>query len=459
MAPDLSYRDAPDAVDLAHIPGNDGWPVFGRTVAVLRDLHAVCRQHLRDYGPVSRIRMAGQGGLLVTGADIFQRVFQDHEQTFSAEKGYDRQLGTFYPRGLLLMDFDEHRANRRLMQGAFKVAALQRYVEMMQPMIERRVESWGEERGFVFYPHIKELLLEVGARCFLGIEDFEREARTVNDLFLDLNAGLVSLLRIELPFGAFGRAMRARRALEHWCKAMIAQRRAEGSGDDVLSHMCRETDEHGRPFEVKAIVDHTIFLLFAAHDTSTSALTHLALYLGGDPALQTRLRAHLAEFGPGPLAHADLGRMDFAEQCFHEAMRLHPPVPMAMRRTIRETEIGGHRIPPHTVLHLPMMINQRDPRWWTDPDRFDPDRFAPPRNEHRRHPLCFHPFGSGAHKCIGMHFAELAVKAFLHRFVRRYRFAVPAGYAPRMEWVPLPKPADGVPLTLTKLEAPAASSV
>ena len=447
---DPSYRQAPDAADLAHIPGDDGLPVFGRTVAVLRDLHAVASQHLRDYGPVSRIRLLGQGGLLVTGADLFQRVFQDAEQCFSAEKGYDRQLGTFYPRGLLLMDFDEHRANRRMMQGAFKVSALQRYLEMMQPIIERHVQAWGREPHFVFYPRIKQLLLEIGALCFLGIEDFEREAPRINDLFLDLNAGMVALLRVELPFGAFGRAMRARRELERWCETMIHERRSRGApGDDVLSHLCRETDEQGRPYELKAIVDHTLFLLFAAHDTSTSALSHLAMYLGDDAGLQARLREHLAGFGHGPLAYADFGRMEFAEHCFNEAMRLHPPVPMAMRRTIRETELGGLRVPAHTVLHLPMMLNQRDPRWWTDPGRFDPGRFAPPRQEQRHHPMCFHPFGSGAHKCIGMYFASVMVKAFLRSFLRRYSFAVPAGYAPRLEWVPLPKPADGVPLRLS----------
>ena len=113
--------------------------------------------------------------------------------------------------------------------------------------------------------------------------------------------------------------------------------------------------------------------------------------------------------------------------------------------------LGGYDIPAHTVLYLPMMINQRDTQWWTDPDRFDPDRFAAPRNEHRRHPMAFHPFGSGAHKCIGMHFADMLSSAFLHRFLSRYAVATPKGYAPRLEWVPLPKPADGVPLTLRAL--------
>jgi cytochrome P450 len=446
---DLSYREAPDATDLAHIPGEDGLPFVGETLAVLRDLHGVAARHVRDYGPVSRIRLAGQGGLLVTGADHFQRIFLDLEAGFSAEKGYDRQLGTFYPRGLLLMDFDEHRVNRRMMQGAFKVPALQRYVEMMQPIMERHLQTWGRDGIVVFYPRIKQLLLEIGARCFLGIEDFEREAVTINDLFLDLNAGLVSVVHAELPFSRFARAMRARRKLEQWCGRMIAERRSRGApGDDVLSRLCREQDEQGRPYDVRTIVDHTLFLLFAAHDTSTSALSHLAMYVGRDPALRLRLREHLAAFGSGPLAHADLGRMEFAQSCMYEAIRLHPPVPMGMRRTIRATELGGFQVPAHTLLYLPMMINQRDPQWWTDPDAFDPDRFAPPRSEQRRHVACFHPFGSGAHKCIGMFFAESLVKCFLWSFLRHYEFTAPTGYAPRLEWVPLPKPADGVPLRL-----------
>ena len=59
-AVDLSYREAPDATDLAHIPGEDGLPFVGETLAVLRDLHGVAARHVRDYGPVSRIRLAGR---------------------------------------------------------------------------------------------------------------------------------------------------------------------------------------------------------------------------------------------------------------------------------------------------------------------------------------------------------------------------------------------------------------
>ena len=449
---DLSYRAAPDARALRHIPGHDGLPLLGRAIDAERDLRGMVDQHVRSWGPVSRINLMGQPGLLVTGVDLFQRIFQDAENNFSAEKGYEKQLGGFYPRGLVMMDFDVHRAQRRLLQGAFRVGALQRYLEMMQPLIAARVQAWGDEPDFHFYPRIKQLLLEIGACCFLGIEHMGPETEIVNRKFLELNAGMPALLRFELPFGAYGRGLRARRWLERWFEEMIAARRngnGNGGGEDVLSHMCRETDEQGQPYTVRQIVDHIIFLLFAAHDTGTSALTHLAMYLGRDEGLQQRLREHLAGVDLG--SHADLGRMDFAESCFHEALRMHPPAPITLRRTIRATELGGVAVPAHTVLYLPMMTNQRDPRWWSDPERFDPDRFAPPRSEQRHHPMCFHPFGSGAHKCIGLHFADVTVKAFLHRFVLTYRFATPAAYAPRLEWVPLPKPADGVPLTLAPL--------
>ena len=393
-ASDSAYRQAPDNHALGHIPGDDGWPVLGRAVAVARDLHALSEEHLLRYGPVSRIRL------------MDQRILLDREGQFSAEKGYEGELGRFYQGGLLLTDFDEHRLSRRLMQGAFKPAALERYLAMMQPLIDAQLHAWGEQPHFVFYPHVKQLLLQIGARCFLGIEDMRDEGQLINELFLDLNAGMVTLLRLDLPFTGYGRALRARQRLEAWFASQVERRRADpagaGDSDHVLSHLCRETDEAGQPYGQQMIVNHAIFLLFAAHDTTASALTHLAMYIGRDADLQQRLREALAPSG-------------LAERCLHEAMRLHPPVPMMVRRTISAVELDGVAVPAHTLLFMPTVMNHIDPRWWQEPARFDPERFAPARAE------------------------------------QRYTLQTPAGYAPRLEWVPLPKPADGVPLRLTRL--------
>ncbi len=88
-------------MELPHIPGRDGWPLVGRVLEVLQDLqdlHAVAAANVKNWGHVSRLRLLGQGGLMVTGADNYQRIFQDPEQLFSAEQGYDPD-GTTPPAG------------------------------------------------------------------------------------------------------------------------------------------------------------------------------------------------------------------------------------------------------------------------------------------------------------------------------------------------------------------------
>jgi cytochrome P450 len=61
------------------------------------------------------------------------------------------------------------------------------------------------------------------------------------------------------------------------------------------------------------------------------------------------------------------------------------------------------------------------------------------------------PFGGGAHKCIGLHFAELQVKAILHQVVLNYRWSVAPGYEMPLDTTSLPVPADGLPMILEKL--------
>ena len=73
-------------------------------------------------------------------------------------------------------------------------------------------------------------------------------------------------------------------------------------------------------------------------------------------------------------------------------------------------------------------VNHFDPACWTDPDRFDPERFGDLRREDQNHRFGWIPFGGGVHKCIGLHFGVLEVKAIDGAFNRgtpaRVRFRV-----------------------------------
>lgn len=450
QASSLDYRSQPDNRALDHIPGTDGLPYLGCSLDVVRDLKQVALMHREKWGDVSRVNMLGQRGVMLAGADNYQRVYLDRDQNFSAEMGYLNNLGAFYKGGLLLRDFDDHRFQRRIMQSAFKNAAMKNYVGMMNPMMAQAIRPWGDEKNFVLFPHIKQLLLDVGANVFLGIEDMGTEGQVVNDAFIDISEGLLGLVRKDWPFTRFRRGQRGKALLEQWFARMIPERR-EGNGKDMLTYMCQEKTETGEYFRNEDLVGHGTFLLFAAHDTTTSVLLHLAMYLGRDQALQERIREESRALGKPQLDYEDLENMEAMELAFHETLRLHPSVPMMTRRTIRECEMGGYTLPANTMVFLPGMINHYDPTYWTNPESFDMDRFSASRAEHKNHSFCYHPFGGGAHKCIGMHFANMLMKCFLHQFLLNYRIRTPDNYNPRLEWVPLPKPGDGVPLTLERI--------
>src|SRR5262249_23641500 len=79
-------------------------------------------------------------------------------------------------------------------------------------------------------------------------------------------------------------------------------------------------------------------------------------------------------------------------------------------------------------------------QWWTHPDAFDPERFSPARAEHKRHPFAWIPFGGGAHMCLGLHFAEMQVKAVLHPLLRACRIGVAPGYTMPYQLAPSAPP-------------------
>ncbi len=89
------------------------------------------------------------------------------------------------------------------------------------------------------------------------------------------------------------------------------------------------------------------------------------------------------------------------------------------------------------------------PEHWTKPEEFDPERFSPERAEHKRDSFQWLPFGGGAHKCLGLHFAEMQTKVFLFQFLRRFSVSLQPGHVPKIRAVPLEMPKNGLRIALT----------
>jgi cytochrome P450 len=376
----------------------------------------------------------------------------DRDQSFSARMGYDAPLGDFFAGGLLVRDFAEHKFHRRIMQTAFKTDAMRTYVEKMHPIIDEQVDAWRDQDKFHFYPNIKTLLLDIGARVFLGMNLDGAETASLNKSFLQMNDAVLSVIRKDWPGLLYHRGMNARRELEHFFVNLVPERRGV-SGSDMATFFANERDDEGAYFSEQVVGEHLIFLLLAAHDTTTSALTMSAYYMAHDQQWQDRLREGLQGLHTPHLAYDDLGsEVVDLEHSFHESMRLNPPVPSFMRRTTKQVELGGFALPPHTMVQVSPLYTMRMQEWWSNPGLFDPERFT--REEHKQHSFLWAPFGGGAHKCIGLHFADMLYKCVLSRILLKYRFrfAREDQFPGKVQHFPFAKPMDNLPLVLEPLD-------
>lgn len=433
------------ARDLRHIPGEDGLPLVGNTFRLLRDPAAFGRKMADSYGRVYRNTALGGTTVMLLGPDANELVLFDRERIFSSEQGWGPLLNLLFPRGLMLMDFDHHRADRRTLSVAFKPEPMRHYAEQLNRGIARAVSGWAN-KPMRFYDAIKALTLDLAAESFLGME-LGPEAKRINQAFVDEVQASVTPIRIPLPGTQMRKGTQARAYLIDLFKREIPRRR-NGDGQDFFSHFCRATDENGAPLSDDAIADHMNFLMMAAHDTITSSATTLIMLLGRHAEWQDRLRDEVAALGLNDdegLAHGQLDRLKLTDYAFREALRIMPPVPSLPRRALRDFEFGGYTIPAGTSVSVSPAHTHHAPELWPDPATFDPMRFAP-EAVRARHKYAWIPFGGGAHMCLGLHFAEMQTRLLVAQLLRRYRIVLDPGAGTDWQAWPIPRPKDGLPL-------------
>lgn len=438
------WQPMPPAAALDAIPGDDGIPVFGNTLEMLRDPHGFTARMVERHGRVYRNKAFGGRGVQMVGPEANELVLFDRDKLFSSEQGWGPILNRLFPRGLMLMDFDKHRADRRVLSVAFKPEPMRLYADALNDGIARRVAEWSGRR-LLFYPAIKQLTLDLAATSFLGIP-WGPEADRINQAFVDMVQASVGVVRKPLPFTAMRKGVKGRAFLIDYFTPMVPQRRA-GDGEDIFTQICKATDENGDYLPVDAIVDHMIFLMMAAHDTITSSVTSMVWLLGANPEWQDRLRDEMLAVAPAGqgVGHNALGELELTEMAFKESLRLIPPVPSIPRRAVKDFEFGGYRIPAGTPVGINVNFTHRDPALWPEPERFDPMRFSP-EAVRGRHKYAWVPFGGGAHMCLGLHFAYMQAKIFLHHVLTTHRIELDADYRPDWQAWPIPKPKDGLPV-------------
>ncbi len=448
-----TLANPPPGSGLKPVVGDAGLPIVGHIVEMYREGPDFPLFLYRKHGPVYYADSKVMPTVVALGPDATQTIFTNRKKDFSTS-GWIDVIGPFFNRGLMLLDFDEHLHHKRIMQGAFTRPRLASYVEDMDRVATAIVHEWPtNDARFLFHPAIKELTLDVASVVFMGqdLRSDRRRMAKVNHAFEQTIRAGGAIIRTSVPPFKWWRGLQGRKVLEAYFTERVAERR-HADGTDMLTVLCHTADEDGNTFTDEDIVNHMIFLMMAAHDTTTSTITTMVYHLAAHPQWQDRARDESARLGDGPLDIESLEKLETLDLVMDESLRLVTPLPFNMRQTVCDTDLLGYYLPAGTNVVTWPGMNHWLPELYTNPKQFDPERFLEPRAEHKKHRYAWAPFGGGAHKCIGMVYGRLEVKTVIHRMLRRYRLELSRpGYRPRWDYGGMPIPMDGMPIVLRPL--------
>lgn len=370
--------------------------------------------------------------VLVTQADAFQSL---HTATGVFGQTFLRDALLFHSRG------EAHRRQRKLLAPALGARRIAAFAADMALCAQGIADSWKPGTTVDLLHEMERLQLRILGRLVFdrdmaAEDDFAQAQQTVMRLAFAPRA------RLRASFGLnTGRRRRARQAIalmQAEIARMIAERRADGADQgDVLSLLLRARYEDGGAMTDAQVSGEVMTLYLAGYENVAAPLTWAWYLLLTHPDCHARLCAEAETVLGGRLPGADdLPFLPYARQVFEEAMRLYPPVSLIYRRAVRDTAIGGFRIPKDTLVWVHVLGMQRRPDLFPSPERFDPDRFAP--SARRTMPgRAYLPFGDGPRLCPGSHLALMEGPLLLATMVPRVRLSL----LPRQRIEPL---AEGI---------------
>jgi cytochrome P450 len=396
---------------LRTLPGPRGHWLLGALPRLRTDMLGFFEECFREHGDAAYFRVGNRRSMLLSHPDDIERVLVAENRRFI--KNYALIfLQPLMGNGLLLNEGASWLRQRRLIQPAFARPRVESYAPVMAHSVQRLIEAWREGQTHDIASAMMQLTMTIAGRTLLGIDvgdRFSEVARCLETVMYDFLARFGAALPLPrwIPTPRNLRLKWTIARLDRIVQQLIDERRSAGpGGSDFLSLLLHARDEEdGQGISDRQIRDEVMTMFLAGHETTANALAWTWYLLGQHPQIQQRVQDEARQvLGGREPAAADIAKLTFCEQVIRESMRLYPPAYVVGRRPVEDVTIGGHFLPAGTNVLMSQWIVHRDPRWFTDPLRFDPDRWSNGLTNHLPK-YAYFPFGGGPRVCIGNAFA------------------------------------------------------
>ena len=437
---------------------------------LLRNPVGVFQRHTARIGKSFVFHFGGITPAIVSSdAEVLQHVLKTNQENYRKSEIQMKRIHRFLGTGLLTTHGEPWRIQRRIIQQGFTTAKLSAMTSKMRECLDQSLQQFERriEAGPVdIYPEMMRFTFRIVSRAIFSSALSDDEVEHIS--------GTISLVQrfivrqVVQPYlnpwfalsGEFRRHEEMRDEARRIVLGQIRERRAHPGGYDDLLQILLDAVYHdtGEGMSDEVILNETVQLLLAGHETSSDALSWTLYLLASEPSRIAAIRREYESVvGPAGLQFGDVSRLTLTSQIVEESLRLYPPFWVLDRVAVADDVIGRLPIRGGTLLMLFVYGSHHSPEYWDEPEQFKPERFS--GEERRRHtPFAYLPFGGGPRGCLGWQFAMLQMLMILGTLLGRYDVAL----TPNQEIVPWPgvflKPKNGIRMTFSRRRQPVANA-
>ncbi|KAL8107047.1 hypothetical protein AgCh_023740 [Apium graveolens] len=358
-------------------PGTMGWPYIGETFQLYsQDPNVFFASKVKKFGSIFKTHILGCPCVMISSPAAAKLVLvtKSHlfKPTFPASK--ERMLGK---QAIFFHQGPYHAKLRKLVLRAFMPDSVKNIIPDIESLATESLKSW--DGGLInTFQEMKTYTFNVALLSIFG-KDGINYSEDLKKCYYNLEKGYNSM-PINLPGTLFHKAMKARQELAQIIANIISFRReTKQDYNDLLGSFMG--DKEGLTDE--QIADNMIGVIFAARDTTASALTWIVKYLAENPSVlqavteeQEAIMRTKEESGEGKdLCWGDTKKMPFTSRVIQETLRVASILSFTFREAVEDVEFEGYSIPKGWKV-LPLFRHiHHSPENYLEPEKFDPSRF------------------------------------------------------------------------------------
>ncbi|GKV29387.1 hypothetical protein SLEP1_g38320 [Rubroshorea leprosula] len=424
-------------------PGPRKLPLIGNLHNFVGILPHHCLRNLaKKYGPIMHLQLGEVSTFVISSIETAKDVMKTHDLIFASRPSFPSlKLLTHNFTNIALAPYGDYWRQVR------KICT----TELLNPMRMRSFKTIREEEvlnlirdistkaGSVI--NLREMMysttLSITSRAAFGEKSkHQEEFKQLASDYLASFGGLKlvdlfpSVKLLHLIHAMRPKSRRLHHKVDEILENIIMEHRAKRATGwteaDDLVYTLLDLQDHGE-LEIPLTTDNikaVIMDVFSGGgDTSNTVLEWAMAEMLKNPIVMEKAQAEVRHVFAGKkcVDEAGLHELKYLNLVIKETLRLHPAAPLLAPRESRERcEIDGYEIPEKSRVVINAWAIGRDPKYWTQADKFLPNRFLDSTADYKGSNYEFIPFGAGRRMCPGISFAtatiELALANLLHHF-------------------------------------------